>query len=144
MEWPASISTCRPLGRNKCFRGGPNISEKLVPGGTNLRGVQIKRDTNKPTGEQESGTGGVTHLHDTGTGCDILIPTPPRSVRVTNVSEREEKRLSLASLAGRPETRLVCSTIDNRARNVLYYLWQYASPPVCISCSFNSEMRIWT
>jgi len=32
-------------GRNKFFRaGGPNISEKLVPGGTNFRGVQIKRD----------------------------------------------------------------------------------------------------
>ena len=45
MEWPASISACRPLGRNKFFRGGPNISEKFIPGGTNLRGVQIKRDT---------------------------------------------------------------------------------------------------
>ena len=31
--------------RNKFFRVGPNISEKFVPGGTNFRGVQIKRDT---------------------------------------------------------------------------------------------------
>ena len=31
-------------GGNKFFRGGPIISEKLVPGGTNFRGVQIKRD----------------------------------------------------------------------------------------------------
>ena len=31
-------------GGNKFFRGDPNISEKLVPGGTNFRGVQIKRD----------------------------------------------------------------------------------------------------
>ena len=30
--------------RNKFFRVGPNISEKFVPGGTNFRGVQIKRD----------------------------------------------------------------------------------------------------
>ena len=29
---------------NKFFRVGPNISEKFVPGGTNFRGVQIKRD----------------------------------------------------------------------------------------------------
>ena len=29
---------------NKFFRVGPNISEKLVPGGTNFRGVQIKCD----------------------------------------------------------------------------------------------------
>ena len=35
--------------RNKFFRVGPNISEKFVPGGTNFRGVQIKRDT--PTAE---------------------------------------------------------------------------------------------
>ena len=47
MEWPASLSTYRPLGRNKFFRGGPNI---LVPGGTNLRGVQIKRDSYACTG----------------------------------------------------------------------------------------------
>ena len=31
--------------RNKFFRVGPNISEKFVPGGTNFRGVQIKRDS---------------------------------------------------------------------------------------------------
>ena len=30
--------------RNKFFRVGPNISEEFVPGGTNFRGVQIKRD----------------------------------------------------------------------------------------------------
>ena len=30
--------------RNKFFRVGPSISEKFVPGGTNFRGVQIKRD----------------------------------------------------------------------------------------------------
>ena len=30
--------------RNKFFRVGPNISEKFVLGGTNFRGVQIKRD----------------------------------------------------------------------------------------------------
>ena len=30
--------------RNKYFRVGPNISEEFVPGGTNFRGVQIKRD----------------------------------------------------------------------------------------------------
>ena len=30
--------------RNKIFRVGPNISEEFVPGGTNFRGVQIKRD----------------------------------------------------------------------------------------------------
>ena len=41
---PADLA-CRPLGRNKFFRGDPNISEKFVPGGTNLRGVQIKRDS---------------------------------------------------------------------------------------------------
>ena len=35
--------TCKP-GGNKFFRGGPYISEKFVPGGTNLKGVQIKRD----------------------------------------------------------------------------------------------------
>ena len=29
---------------NKFFRVGPNILEKFVPGGTNFRGVQIKRD----------------------------------------------------------------------------------------------------
>ena len=29
---------------NKFFRVGPNISEKFVPGETNFRGVQIKRD----------------------------------------------------------------------------------------------------
>ena len=32
---------------NKFFRVGPNISEKFVPGGTNFRGVQIKRDTSQ-------------------------------------------------------------------------------------------------
>ena len=37
VEWPASIS-CRPLGRNKFFRGGPSISEKFVPGQTNFEG----------------------------------------------------------------------------------------------------------
>jgi len=37
-------------GGNKFFRGGPNISEKLVPGGTNFRGVQIKRDKAIPHG----------------------------------------------------------------------------------------------
>ena len=31
--------------RNKFFRVGPNISEEFVPGGTNFRGVQIKRDS---------------------------------------------------------------------------------------------------
>ena len=31
--------------RNKFFRVGPNSSEKFVPGGTNFREVQIKRDT---------------------------------------------------------------------------------------------------
>ena len=30
--------------RNKFFRVGSNISEEFVPGGTNFRGVQIKRD----------------------------------------------------------------------------------------------------
>ena len=30
---------------NKFFRVGPNISEKCVPGGTNFRGVKIKRDS---------------------------------------------------------------------------------------------------
>ena len=43
-------------GWNKFFRGGggggggggPIISEKLVPGGTNFRGVQIKRDRHVP------------------------------------------------------------------------------------------------
>ena len=30
--------------RNIFFRVGPTISEKFVPGGTNFRGVQIKRD----------------------------------------------------------------------------------------------------
>ena len=29
---------------NKFFRVGPNISEKFVPGRTNVRGVQIKRE----------------------------------------------------------------------------------------------------
>ena len=28
---------------------GPNISEKFVPGGTNFRGVQIKRDIARPS-----------------------------------------------------------------------------------------------
>ena len=37
--------------RNKFFRVGPNISEKFVPGGTNFRGVQIKRDMPHPYGE---------------------------------------------------------------------------------------------
>ena len=31
-------------GGKKFFRGGPYISEKFVPGGTNLKGIQIKRD----------------------------------------------------------------------------------------------------
>ena len=49
MEWPASISKLSHagpwVGTNFSGRGGgPNISEKFVPGGTNLRGVQIKRD----------------------------------------------------------------------------------------------------
>ena len=30
---------------------GPNISEKFVPGGTNFRGVQIKRDMSTPCSE---------------------------------------------------------------------------------------------
>ena len=34
--------------RNKFFRVGPNISEEFIPGGTNLRGVQIKRDGPQP------------------------------------------------------------------------------------------------
>ena len=41
--------------RNKFFRVGPNISEKFVPGGTNFRGVQIKRDrlsADKRTGSE--------------------------------------------------------------------------------------------
>ena len=36
--------------RNKFFRVGPNISEKFVPGGTNFRGVQIKRDRRNELG----------------------------------------------------------------------------------------------
>ena len=36
---------CLVYSRNKFFRVGPNISEKFVPGGTNFRGVQIKRDS---------------------------------------------------------------------------------------------------
>ena len=39
---------------NKFFRVGPNISEKFVPGGTNSRGVQIKRD--RPTMMKSSKT----------------------------------------------------------------------------------------
>ena len=49
-SWNGSIQTCtcKPGGGgggNKFFRGGgPYILEKFVPGGTNLKGVQIKRD----------------------------------------------------------------------------------------------------
>ena len=31
---------------------GPNISEKFIPGGTNFRGVQIKRDRGGLWGER--------------------------------------------------------------------------------------------
>ena len=49
MEWSASISKLSYAGSYKFFRGGgPNISEKFVPGGTNLRGFQIKRDSTFP------------------------------------------------------------------------------------------------
>ena len=38
-------------GGNKFFRGGPIISEILVPGGTNFRGVQIKSDCSCHVGD---------------------------------------------------------------------------------------------
>ena len=47
MEWPASLSKLShadPWVGTNFSGGGPNSSEKFVPGGTNLRGVQTKRD----------------------------------------------------------------------------------------------------
>ena len=44
MEWPASISKLSH-GRNKFFRGVQIFQKNLFRRETNLRGVQIKRDT---------------------------------------------------------------------------------------------------
>ena len=54
-------------GGNKFFQGGPIISEKLVPGGTNFRGVQIKRDKTRfwavyTAGNEKLGMGLGTRL----------------------------------------------------------------------------------
>ena len=49
VEWPASISKLAHAGPcvRTNFSGGPNISEKFVPGVTNARGLQIKRDSDQ-------------------------------------------------------------------------------------------------
>ena len=74
--------------RNKFFRVGPNISEKFVPGGTNFRGVQIKRD--RPRGARSRRTELEVQSFETHS---------PRQVPV--VSEPDPRKIGKEGLAYR-------------------------------------------
>ena len=78
--------------RDKFFRVGPNISEKFVPGRTNFRGVQIKRDktTVEPGNAGERGQLAMCVMH----AVKVSQPKVPYRRRPTSMHEIAEGKMT--------------------------------------------------